>query len=193
MPACRLACTLLAGGALVWAGFAQSPAGGRSATQLYRNPRFGFTYAVPFGWVDRTRALRADSPAEAADSTVSQVLLAVFERPPEAQETSLNPGVVIAAEPVSAYHNLKTAADYFTPLKEVTSSRGFEMQGDPYDTVISTHHLARGDFIRHTKTGETHQATLVLLEKSSVISFTFIAAGEDEVNTILQRLKFTAP
>jgi len=26
-----------------------------------------------------------------------------------------------------------------------------------------------------------------------VISFTFIAAGEDEVNTILQRLKFTAP
>src|ERR1700756_3310185 len=47
---------------------------------VYRNPNFGFIYRAPYGWVDRTKQMQPDD----ADASQSQLLLAVFERPPEA-------------------------------------------------------------------------------------------------------------
>src|SRR5215510_12096435 len=61
----------------------------RSTSDLggaYRNGSFGFTYKIPFGWVDRTESMREDN----SDSTKAQVLLAVFERPPEATGNTIN-------------------------------------------------------------------------------------------------------
>ena len=29
---------------------------------VYRNPSFGFSYKLPYGWVDRTREMHDDSP-----------------------------------------------------------------------------------------------------------------------------------
>ena len=65
---------------------------------VYRNSAFGFSYKLPFGWVDRTAGMQDDS----ADASKSRVLLAVFERPPEATGDTINSAVVIAAEPLLA-------------------------------------------------------------------------------------------
>src|SRR5690242_7142424 len=68
------------------------------ANQQLKCPSLGFTYKVPFGWVDRTDEMQPgevatpsagkDSSAEAsatkAATGTSETLLAVFERPPEA-------------------------------------------------------------------------------------------------------------
>ena len=67
---------------------------------VYRNPSFGFSYKLPYGWVDRTREMQDDLRPHAA--VKSLLLLAVFERPPEATGDTVNSAVVIAAEPLSA-------------------------------------------------------------------------------------------
>src|SRR5689334_16273532 len=43
---------------------------GAVADGVYRNDAFGFSYKIPFGWVDRTEQMRDDSSGE--------VLLVVF-------------------------------------------------------------------------------------------------------------------
>src|SRR5882672_3058968 len=93
---------------------------GTLADNVYRNSSLGFTYKFRFGWVDRTTQMRSD-PDEARGG---QVLLAVFERPPEVAGESVNSAVTIAAENVSSYPGLKTAADYFGPVTELTSGMG---------------------------------------------------------------------
>ena len=99
-------------------GKTSAPDLGTVADSTYRNTFFGFSYKIPFGWVERTEDLRDDGEAGK-----SLVLLAVFERPPEATGNTVNSAVVIAAESVSSYPGLKTAADYFGPLTEVTLSQ----------------------------------------------------------------------
>ncbi len=95
---------------------------------LYRNPSFGFSYKIPYGWVDRTDRMRDDSK----DPSQGLVLLAVFERPPEVEDSTINSGLLIAAESVSSYPGLKTAADYFGPLEEVTAAKGLKIIDEPY-------------------------------------------------------------
>src|SRR5206468_828285 len=97
-------------------------------SQALRCPKLGFAYKVPFGWVDRTHEMQEDTPAGAPQKVPAKsgtatvesgrTLLAIFERPPEAQDSEVNPAVMIAVETRSAYPLLKTAADYFGPLAE---------------------------------------------------------------------------
>lgn len=158
--------------------------------QVYRNRTSGFCYSIPFGWVDRTKEMGEGSEASNGSRQHSQVLLAVFERPPQAPNNDLNPAVIIASEPVTAYQGLKTAADYFTPLAEVISSHGLKMEGEPYDSVVNARHLARGDFTRQPGQATFHQSTLVLLDKGSLLSFTFIAEDQDSINNLIAGLRF---
>src|SRR5277367_6130240 len=67
------------------------PEPGEIASGVYHNPSFGFTYKLPYGWVDRTSEMREAS----TDPAKSMVLLEVFERPPEATGEGVNSGVVI--------------------------------------------------------------------------------------------------
>ena len=87
-----------------------------SAETLYRNPEFAFTYRIPYAWVDRTREMQDDS-----DPAKSRLLLAVFERPPEAIGDTVNSAVIIAAESAATYPGLKNAADDLGPLTELTT------------------------------------------------------------------------
>jgi hypothetical protein len=153
---------------------------------IYHNPDFGFTYKLPYGWVDRTAEMQPD----ANDPSSGQVLLAFFERPPEAESADLNSAIVIASEPVSAYHSLKTAADYFGPLDEITTAKGFQAEGDPYEFPVGAKKLARGDFTKSKGTQTLRQTSLVMLEKGQIVSFTFIAASEDDMNDLVERLSF---
>ena len=77
-----------------------APGSGAISNGIYRNSAFGFAYKIPYGWVDRTADMQDDS----ADASSSRLLLAVFERPPEAAGDTVNSAVVIAAEPSSRRH-----------------------------------------------------------------------------------------
>ena len=132
--------------------------------------------------------------AQSGDQSGNQqgeVLLAVFERPPEAPGETVNSGVVIASESAAAYPGLKQAVDYLGPLTELTTARGFKSDGDPSIAQIDGRSLVRADFTKPlTDKLAMHQSTLVLLAKGKIVSFTFIAGSEDEVDELVDGLHF---
>jgi hypothetical protein len=162
---------------------------GSISADLYRNLSFGITCKIPFGWVNRTREMSEDSGTDSNQNSSapkkSTLLLAVFERPPEATGDSVNSAVVIAAESASSYPGLRTAEQYFEPLTAVTKSKGLDVVNEPYDYHIGAMQLVRGDFSKALGNLTMHQSTLVMLEKGYLISFTFIGGTEDEVDDLL--------
>jgi hypothetical protein len=161
--------------------------------QLYRNTAFGFRYPIPYGWVDRTKEMHEGSEAGKAE-----VLFAVFERPPEATGDTINSAVVFASESVASYPGLKKAEDYLGPLMELTTSKGFAPDGEPYLLEEESRQLLRADFVKSLEVKTTNskltmrQCTLVLLAKGQIVSFTFIAGSEDEIDDLMDGLHFGA-
>ena len=164
--------------------------------QLYRNPTFAFRFQVPYGWVDRTKEM-----LEGNEAGKAEVLLAVFERPPQATGDTINSAVVIASESAVSYPGLKKAEDYLGPLTELATSKGFKAEGEPYALEVESRQLLRADFTKplsgKTSSVETsndkltmRQCTLVLLAKGQVVSFTFIAGSEDELDDLMDGLHF---
>ena len=49
----------------------------------------------------------------------------------------------------------------------------------------------RCDFVREAKL-TMHQSTLILLQKGSLVSFTFIGGSAEEVEELMERLSFGA-
>jgi hypothetical protein len=169
-------------------GNSSLPDPGAITDGVYRNSAFGIRYKLPFGWVDRTSEMQDDS----ADSSGSRLLLAIFERPPEATGDTVNSAVVVADEPVSAYPGLKSAADYFGPLTELITAKGFQAVGEPHEFPLGATHLMRGDFAKPRGTLTMHQASLVILAKGYLLSFTFIGGSEDEVNQLIEKLSLSS-
>jgi hypothetical protein len=169
--------------------------------QLYRNATFAFRYQIPYGWVDRTKDMREQEAADKPDAKEKasnlgkgEVLLAVFERPPEASGETINSAVVIAAENAAAYPGLKKADDYLGPLTELTTSKGFKAEGDPSVVEIDGRQLVRADFTKTLNDKlSMRQATLVMLTKGQIVSFTFIAGSEDELDNLIDNLHFGRP
>jgi hypothetical protein len=176
--------------------------------QTLRCPRFGFTYKVLFGWVDRTQEMNVDaqsSPdsnsnqdenapankdAHPTSSAGSETLLAVFERPPSAPGDTINSAVVIAAEPLANYHGIKTASDYFGAINELADQRGFKAVSDPYSFSVGTKQLVRGDFTKERGKLIMWQSSLAMIERGYIVSFTFIADAEGEANDLIANLNF---
>jgi hypothetical protein len=163
-----------------------APDSGAISNGVYRNSSFGFGYKIPYGWVDRTADMQDDS----ADASSSRLLLAVFERPPEATGDSVNSAVVIAAEPLP--NGMNTAAEYFESLSALAIGKGFEAKEGPRESSVGTTRLVRGDFSKARGTLTMYQTSLVTLEKGYAVSFTFIGGSEDEVNELIEKLSFTA-
>lgn len=178
--------------------------------QLYRNPTFGFRYQIPFGWVNRTQEMNEPATAPAPDSPDStsskletktahekassrgSVLLAIFERPPNAPGDSVNSTVLIATESAAAYPGLKKAEDYLGPLTELATAKDFKTEGEPGLVEIDSRQLVRADFSKAiTDKVAMHQCTLILLAKGQIISFTFIAGSDDEIDDLIDDLHFT--
>jgi len=163
-------------------------------THLYRNATFGFRYQLPYGWVDRTKEMQQDNEAGK-----SEVLLAAFERPPEATGDSVNSAVVVASESVASYPGLKKAEDYLGPLTELATAKGFHADGEPYALEVESRQLVRADFVKQLSGGTDdnkltmHQCTLVLLAKGHIVSFTFIAGSDDGLDELMDGLHFGAP
>ena len=164
---------------------------GATSEGVYHNPSFGFSYKLPYGWVDRTREMQDDPPNASNASTKSLLLLAVFERPPEASTAeTVNSAVVIASEPLSSYAGMKTAADYFGPLTELATAKGFQAVEQPRQFSIGSTQLVRGDFTKPRGTAAVFQTSLVILEKGYEVSFTFIGSSQDEVSELIEKLSF---
>jgi hypothetical protein len=159
---------------------------GEIVNGVYRNAGMGFTYRVPYGWVDRTAEMRGAS----TDPEKANVLLAIFERPPEATGNTVNSSVVFAFETASSYPGLKSAAQYFGPLSELTTAKGFEPVNEPYEFPVDAKPIVRRDFIKQRGSVGMHQSTLAWLTKGDIVSFTFIGASDEEVQGLLEWLKF---
>lgn len=156
---------------------------------LLRCPRFGFTYKIIFGWVDRTDEMQQD-PENGPDAGKSQTLLAVFERPPGAPGDTINSAVVIAAEDLADYHGIKQASDYFGPTTELAENRGFKIVNEPYSFSVGAKQLVRGDFSKERGKLTMWQSSLVMIEKGYIVSFTFVGGSEDEVEELIENLSF---
>jgi hypothetical protein len=184
---------------LIFAAQAQhktSPAPKKAVTphedaQLFRNSAFGFRYQIPYGWVDRTTEMQ-----EGNEAGKTEVLLATFERPPEATGDTINSAVVIISESAASYPGLKKAEDYLGPLTELTTAKGFKADGEPYALEVESRQLLRADFVKTIVVKTTnekltmHQCTLVLLAKGQIVSFTFISGSEDEIDDLMDGLHF---
>ncbi len=168
------------------------PGPGAISEGVYRNPSFGFSYKLPYGWVDRTREMQDDSPNPSSDAPKSLLLLAIFERPPEATGETVNSAVVIAAERISTYSGMKTAADYFGPLTELATAKGLQAVEGPYEFSLGATRLVRGDFTKLRGTLTMRQTSLVVLEKGYELSFTFIGGSEDEIDELIEKLSFAS-
>jgi len=157
-------------------------------TQLYRNSTFAFRFQIPYGWVDRTKEMQQGN-----DAGKAEVLLAIFERPPQAAGDTINSAVVIASESAASYPGLKRAEDYLGPLTELATAKGFKPEGEPYALEVESRQLLRADFIKPIN-GKLimRQCTLVLLAKGQIVSFTFIAGTEDELDDLMDGLHFVA-
>jgi hypothetical protein len=165
-----------------------SSKGAETAETIYRNPALGFRYRIPYGWVERTKEMQ-----EGSDSAEGEVLLAAFERPPQAAGDTINAAVVIAVEKAAAYPGLKKAEDYLGPLTELTTSKAFKADGHPSVVEIDLRRLVRVDFSKVLNDKLTmHQSTLVLLTKGQLVSFTFIADSADGVNDLIEGLSFSS-
>lgn len=179
------------------------PECGPLSGQLLRCPKLGFTYRVTFGWVDRTQEMQESASAAAAKSDknagqgnaeqTGKTLLAVFERPPGTSGESVNSAVIIAVEDRAAYPQVKTAADYFGPLSEIAEPRGLKMDGDPYAFGIGARRVVRGDFTGGDEKNPIRQTSLVLLDRAYILSFTFLAGSDDEIDSLIENLTFTSP
>jgi hypothetical protein len=187
------------------------------SSRLYRNRTYAFSCRVPAGWVLRTEQIKPDGAAD------NQVLLAAFERPPEAISATPASTILIASESQSAYPGMKTAEDYFAPLTEVVTAKGFKAVNDPYPFAVGAVQVMREDFSHEQKDrpekdhpekdhpererpgkeqsgkeqsdkdrATTYQSTLVVLSHGSIVSFSFLAASEDDVDNLIENVSFTS-
>jgi hypothetical protein len=93
---------------------------------------------------------------------------------------------------VAGYPGLTDAAQYFGPVTEVAKAQGLEMDDEPYEFVVGSKKLVRGDFQKDVGTRVMRQSTLVVLVRGDVVSFTFIGGTEDEVEELVEGLSFGA-
>ncbi len=165
---------------------------GAVSAGVYRNPTFGFNCKIPAGWVLRTEEMNAreEEGAKTDAGKSGRVLLAAFSRPPEARAGEVNASILIAAESASAYPGLKEAAQYFGPVGEVAKAQGLEVVEEPYEFVMGTKTVVRGDFKKDVGSRVMRQSTLVVLARGYAVSFTFIGGSEDEVEELVQGLSF---
>jgi hypothetical protein len=105
---------------------------------------------------------------------------------------------VIASESAASYPDLKKAEDYLGPLTELAIANGFKADGEPYAIEVESRQLLRADFIKPLGSNDhendeltMHQCTLVLLAKGQIVSFTFIAGSDDELDDLMDGLHFT--
>ena len=70
--------------------------------------------------------------------------------------------------------------------------RASKWSTNPTHSPSGTKQLARSDFSKDWDKLTLEQATLVMVDKGYVVSFTFIGSSQDEVDGLLEGLRFLA-
>ena len=123
------------------------------------------------------------------DPEKATVLVGMFERPPMAAGSTVNSGIIIAAETASTYPGLKSAAQYFGPLTEVTTLQGMTKVNEPYEFPVDGKPIVREDFVKKVAGVAMHQSTLAWLTQGSIVSFTFVGGSDDQVQSLIEGLR----
>lgn len=165
---------------------------GSFSSQFFKCLKFGFIYEVPFGWVDRTAEMAAPQDDSSGGTARPETLLAIFERPPGATGDTINSAVVIASESLKDYPGIKHAADYFGPVTDLAEKQGFKVEGEPYEFAVGAKKLVRDDYSKPRGSLTMFQSTLAMIEKGNIVSFTFVGGSQDEMEKLIESLKFTA-
>ena len=72
----------------------------------------------------------------------------------------------------------------------LNSSKGFKASGDPYEFPMGAKQLVRQDFVKEKGSLVMHQTSLVFLQKSWIVSFTFLGTSDDEIDELVEKLSF---
>jgi len=167
---------------------AAKPAAPSEDAQLYRNTTFGFRYPIPYGWVDRTKEMLEGNDAKKGD-----LLLAVFERPPDATGDTINSAVVIASESAASISRPQDSRGLPGPAHGACNRKRLQGVGEPYSLEVESRQLLRADFVKvRSDKLAMRQCTLVLLAKGQIVSFTFIAGSDEELDDLMDGLHFVA-
>jgi len=177
---------------------------GTLSGDVYRNTAFGFTCKVPAGWVERTEEMN-ESDDDSQDTSQPQgtrggteekrgrVLLAVFSRPPAAHGEDVNASIVIAAESAATYPGLTDAAQYVVgPLTDAAKAQGFHVAGEAYEFTVGSKTLPRADFQKNMARHVVREATVAMLAKRWLVTFTFVAGTDDDLDELMEGLSFGA-
>lgn len=154
----------------------------------YTEKFFNLSCAVPSGWVVKTASMREGL----AGQETSILLLSTFAKEsPAAGE--VNPSLTITAESLSAYPEVKTAADYFEALSQVVTGKGFAVLNEPAEIEIGGVTFLRGDFQKEQNGITTYQASMIAIRKDYILAITAISGNEEELTPLLNRIHVFAP
>jgi hypothetical protein len=149
---------------------------------------FSLSYAPPAEWVVKTPEMRQGL----AGQENSILLLSAFAKDKSAPG-QINPSITISAEPLTAYPDVKTAADYFAALSEIVTSKGFTVLNEPAEIEIGGVTFLRGDFQKQEGDSTAYQASMVAIRKGYILGVTAINGNEEELTPMLNRLHIFAP
>jgi len=74
----------------------------------------------------------------------------------------------------------------------VAELSGLKAVGDPYIFSVGSKQLVVGDFSKERGMLTIRQSSLVMIENSNIVSFTFVGGSEDEVEELIENLEFGA-
>src|SRR5207245_351156 len=94
-----------------------------------------------------------------------------------------------AQSPQRKPERINTQSDYFDPIIELAEQRGFKVVNEPYEFTIGPRQLVRGDFNKPRGKLNMWQSSLVIIDKGFIVSFTFVAGSEDELDELIERLR----
>ena len=164
-----------------------APAPAPTDEGLYRNPEFGFTYQVRYGWVDRTEAMQpADNDSSAVPTAARRLRtsargrrrrrqLRCDHRRRECRRLSRPQNRRRLHRPAHRTHHLQ---------------RIQRRPRIPTNFLSAPQTLVRGDFTKDRGQLTMYQSSLVMLRKGSIVSFTFIGGSEDEVEELIEKVDF---
>lgn len=164
------------------------PDDGSVAAGTYTEKFFNLSYTLPAEWIVKTPEMRKGL----AGQEDSILLLSAFAGDKAAPGKVL-PSITISAEPLVAYPQVKTAADYFAAISEIATNNGFTVLNQPAEIEIGGVNFVRGDFQKQQGDSAAYQASMVAIRKGYILGVTAITGNDEELTPVLNRLHILAP
>jgi hypothetical protein len=164
------------------------PDQGSVSSGVYTEKFFNLSYALPEGWVEKTASIREGL----ASGENGILLLSAFARETPGPGEII-PSVTISAENAASFPQAKSADDYFDSLSQVATGNGFAVLNPPAQIDMGGVTFVRGDFRKEQGDKTGYQASMVALRKGYFLTITAISENEEDLTSLLSRLRTFAP